>query len=115
MRTYLSMASALALSLGSAVHANQPRDIDNGREKYEETCIACHGAKGKPTIPGIPDLSSRKGPLNKPNGKLLKGIIDGIDRPGADLAMPPMGGNPDLTEADVRDILSYMRKTFKRK
>jgi len=115
MKTYLLLASGLALGFASTAQANQPRDIDNGREKYEETCVACHGEKGKPTMPGIPDFTSRKGPLKKPNGKLVKSIIDGIDRPAADLAMPPMGGNPDLTEEDVRDILSYMRKTFKRK
>ena len=83
-----------------------------GQEKYEETCIACHGENGKPTIPGLPDFTSRTGPLKKGNSALFKSVMEGVDRPGADMAMPPLGGNPDLTEDDVRDILSYMRKTF---
>jgi len=115
MNNFLLIGSVLVLGVGAAAQANPSRDIENGKEKYEETCVACHGEKGKPTMPGVPDFTSRKGPLKKPNGKLVKSIVEGIDRPDADLAMPPMGGNPDLTEDDVRDILSYMRKTFKKK
>jgi len=109
------LSIAIIGSVGGVTAANEPRDLDNGRLKYEETCVACHGEKGKPTMPGIPDFTSRKGPLKKPNGKLVISITEGIDRPDADLAMPPLGGNPDLSEKDIRDILSYMRKTFKRK
>lgn len=109
------LSMAMIGSVGGTSVAYEPRDLENGRLKYEETCVACHGEKGKPTMPGIPDFTSRKGPLKKPNGKLVTSITEGIDRPEADLAMPPLGGNPDLTEKDVRDILSYMRKTFKRR
>ena len=109
----LFISAAIIAISSNALHA-APRDIANGKEKYEETCIACHGENGKPAIPGLPDFTSRKGPLTKGNSLLLKSIIEGVDRPDADMPMPPMGGNPDLTEDDVRDILSYMRKTFKR-
>ena len=105
----LFAASVLPLTAFAA-----PRDLANGREKYEETCVACHGENGKPTIPGLPDFTSRSGPLKKGNRVLLKSIVEGVDRPGADIAMPPLGGNPDLTEDDVRDILSYIRKNFYR-
>jgi cytochrome c5 len=105
----LFAASVLPLTAFAA-----PRDLANGREKYEETCVACHGENGKPTIPGLPDFTSRSGPLKKGNSVLLKSIVEGVDRPGADIAMPPLGGNPDLTEDDVRDILSYIRKNFYR-
>jgi len=105
----LFAASVLPLTAFAA-----PRDLANGREKYEETCVACHGENGKPTIPGLPDFTSRSGPLKQGNSVLLKSIVEGVDRPGADIAMPPLGGNPDLTEDDVRDILSYIRKNFYR-
>jgi len=113
MKRILFLTVLFTPVFGMSVYANEPRDINNGKEKYEETCVACHGEDGKPTLPGVPDFTSKKGPFKKPNGQLVKSIMDGIDRPEADLAMPPMGGNPDLTEKDIRDILSYMRKTFK--
>jgi len=100
---------------GDLSAANEPHDLANGRLKYEETCVACHGENGKPTIPGIPDFTSRKGPLQKTDDQLFKSIMDGVDRPEADMAMPALGGNPDLVEKDIKDILSYMREKFGKK
>jgi len=112
MKKLFVLASIAALSASSSGWA-APRDLANGQERYEETCIACHGDNGKGTMPGMPDFTSSKGPLRKGNSQLLESIQNGVNRPGADIAMPPMGGNPDLTEDDLRDILSYMRKAFK--
>ena len=95
--------------------ADVPENVANGQRQYEETCVACHGENGKGTMPGIPNFTSRKSPLKKADAVLIKNIVDGVERPNADLVMPPMGGNPDLTEQDVLDILAYMQKTFKRK
>ena len=113
----LSWALAFfAIPLASnTAFADVPENVANGQRQYEETCVACHGEKGKGTMPGIPNFTSRKSPLKKADAVLIKNIIEGIERPNADLAMPPMGGNPDLTEQDVRDILAYMQKAFKRK
>lgn len=105
---------ALALVAGPAVAEEAP-NFQNGKDRYDETCIACHGDDGKGTIAGIPNFTSAKGPLQKSEAVLLASIRDGLDRPEADMAMPPMGGNPDLTEDDLRDILHYMIKTFKRR
>ena len=87
-------------------------DVANGQEKYEETCIACHGPDGKGTLPGVPNFASKKGPLAQSDDVLFSSIKNGLERPGADLAMPEMGGNPDLTDADMHDIIAYMRKAF---
>ncbi len=112
MKKFFMFASVASLVISSNGWA-APRDLANGQELYEETCIACHGDTGKGTMPGVPDFTSPKGPLKKGNSQLLESIQNGVDRPGADIAMPPMGGNPDLTEDDLRDILSYIRNTFR--
>lgn len=104
----------LALVSGSAFADGTP-DFQNGKNRYEETCVACHGENGRGTIAGIPDFTSSKGPLQKSEDILLANIRDGLDRPEADMAMPPMGANPDLSEDDLRDILHYMLKAFKRR
>jgi len=101
----------VSVSLSTAAFAGGP-DLANGQERYEETCIACHGDNGKGTMPGIPNFASAKGPFAKTDAELTTSIIEGLESPGADLAMPAMGGNPDLTEDDVRDLIAYMRKAF---
>lgn len=88
--------------------------IQPGQAVYTQTCLACHGADGKGALPGVPDLTRADGPLAKPDAELLQSITAGVQRPGAPLAMPPKGGNPNLTETDIRQVLDYMRLAFGR-
>ncbi len=82
-----------------------------GEQIFKQTCIACHGADGKGAIPGIPDLKER---LNsKSEGVLLGHIENGFQSPGSPMAMPPKGGNPNLTSGDLRNVLEYIEEEFK--
>lgn len=79
---------------------------------YAQTCVACHGVDGKGTIPGAPDFTDPAGPLSQPDSVLLQHITEGFKRPESPMAMPPMGGNPNLTEADIHAVLAYLRERF---
>lgn len=83
-----------------------------GEAVYHGTCIACHGAKGKGTLPGVPDLTDPKGVLNKSDDELMKNIINGLRSPGSPLAMPPKGGDSTLDRDDIAAVIRYMRETF---
>lgn len=83
-----------------------------GEAIYNQTCVACHGADGKGAMPGVPDLSRKDGPLAKSDEKLLKRIIEGFQSPGSPMAMPAKGGNPSLTDQDIREVLSFLRSTL---
>ena len=83
-----------------------------GKAIYEQTCVACHGVKGKSSIPGVADLAGRNGPLTKSDGELITSIRDGVQRPGSMMTMPPKGGNPALTDEEIQAVLDYIRKTF---
>jgi len=107
------LATSTSIMLFSGVAGAQPVDVANGKERYEETCIACHGGNGKGAFAGMPDLTRKNGPFSKSDAELLQTVTDGLDRPEAEMAMPPQGGNPDLTESDIKDILAYMRRSFK--
>lgn len=85
-----------------------------GKEVYSQTCFACHGADGKGAIDGVPDLTIADRRLAKPDEIVLMNIIKGYQSEGSIMAMPPMGGNPDLTEQDMADVLAYMRKEFEK-
>ncbi|MFC2952486.1 c-type cytochrome [Marinicaulis aureus] len=107
-----SAAPIPGASLSSYAHLN-PGDPVRGLEVYSQTCIACHGADGKGAIEGVPDLTLADGRLTISNDVVLTNIINGYQSEGSLMAMPAMGGNPELSEQDMADVLAYMRKEYK--
>lgn len=83
-----------------------------GASVYAQTCVACHGDNGKGALPGIPDFTAAEGPLSQSDDILLLHVSDGFQSPGSTMAMPPRGGNPNLTDADIRAVLGYLRESF---
>ncbi len=83
-----------------------------GEEVYKGTCIACHGDNGQGTIPGVPVFTGGDAPLGKADKMLIKNVTNGYESPNAELAMPPKGGNPDLSAMDVHHVIAYLRKAF---
>jgi len=81
----------------------------SGVQIYKQTCVACHGADGSGAIPGVPDFGER---LSKSDDTLLQHIIEGFQSPGSPMAMPARGGNPNYTDQDLREALSYIRNNF---
>lgn len=84
----------------------------DGKRIYEGTCIACHGADGKGAIRGVPDLTQKGGVLSQPDSVLLEHIEQGFQTPSSPMAMPAKGGDPALTEADLKAVLQYMHTAF---
>ena len=99
---------AIALSFTAALPA---QGQDRGKQIFDTTCVACHGKDGKGVLPGTPNLRKV---LAKSDDDLVRNTLNGYQSPGSPLAMPPKGGNPSLTEADVRAVIQYMRSTFSR-
>ncbi len=79
---------------------------------YNQTCVACHGADGKGTVPGAPDFTAPSGTLGKTDDVLLQHMIEGFQSPGSPMAMPARGGNPVLTDADLAAVLAWLRDRF---
>jgi len=83
-----------------------------GKIIYNQTCIACHAANGKGSFPGVPDLTEKNGRLAQKDEILLDHITNGFQSEGSSMAMPPKGGNQDLTAKNIKDTLLYLRKQF---
>jgi mono/diheme cytochrome c family protein len=80
---------------------------------FNQTCVACHGANGKGALAGIPDFTSAQGPLaRKTDAQLAESILNGLQTPGAAMAMPAQGGNPAVTESDAAALAHYLRAQF---
>ena len=97
--------------------AEQKASFQNGKRVYQGTCIACHGDDGRGALPGVPDLTRMEGFESTSHSdfalfKHVEHVEHGVKKPGDPMAMPPKGGNPALTEEDIRDALIYMRAKF---
>ena len=101
-------------AVSAVAEAGGAATAEEGKAVYGQTCIACHGADGKGVLPGAPDFTAAGGPLSKPDAVLLQHVISGFQSPGSPMAMPPRGGNPQLSDENVHEALEYIRQQFGR-
>ncbi len=87
-------------------------DVAKGQELYNTTCASCHGTDAKnPTI-GKDLIAST---FVKDTGdtqlvdfiKVGRGAADPANTTGT--AMPANGGNPSLTDDDLKEIVAYLK------
>lgn len=96
-----------------------PAVVSAGEALYEKACLACHQPGGK-GLPGVypPLLGSKR--VTGDETKLIKIVINGLTGPldvageqyGAgtqSIPMPPMGG---MSDQEIADVLTYIRKEF---
>lgn len=107
MRCDIGLLTIASFSLiGGQASAQSPETL------YTHFCLACHGADGVGVMPGVPDLSETGGALAKTDEQLLQSLLMGSGDPSTGATMPPKGGNPDLSEEDLRSLIDYMRREF---
>lgn len=85
---------------------------DHGKIIFQQTCSACHGADGHGAIPGTPDFTKKGGVLSKPHSALAAHIENGFSSPDTPMSMPPRGGNPGLSDQDIKDVHAYLHQAF---
>jgi len=84
----------------------------SGKEIYNQTCVACHSEDGKGAFAGVPDLTDKDGRLSKPDSELFNNVMGGFQTPGSPMAMPPKGGNANLTEGDIQNVIKHLHEEF---
>ena len=77
----------------------------NGQQVYQTTCVACHGA-GIAGAPKLGDKSQWAKHIAKGRDTLYASAVNGVQ--GTTGAMPAKGGNPALSNAEVRAAVDYM-------
>ena len=73
-----------------------------GEEIVKSACIACHGKPGVPGAPKIGENAEWAPHIKLGLPAMLKTAITGVK------AMPPRGGVPDLTDAELARAIVYM-------
>ena len=118
MTTFLQTSTrVLLLAAGAAFFAHGAvaagtGDAAKGKAVYDGTCIVCHGANGKGEIPGTPDFTKASGPLSQDDAVLIDHISNGFESPGAAMPMPARGGNENLSDKDISNVLAYLHEKF---
>jgi cytochrome c5 len=77
----------------------------SGQQVYETTCVACHGA-GIAGAPKFGDKTQWAKHIAKGRDALYAGAVNGVQASTG--VMPPKGGNPGLSNAEVRAAVDYM-------
>ena len=106
MKRFISVLIFYAIYTNSAYPAN-------GEDIYNNNCILCHGEYAHGAMPGVPDLYINRAWSKKLDAQLIKRINEGIQSTDTAIAMPPKGGNPNLTDEEIKASLNYMRKMLK--
>ena len=83
------------------VHEGMVAGMEMGKAVYEKTCAACH-ATGVDGAPKIGDKAAWAEHLAEGIEHMVQAAIKGEG------AMPPKGGNPSLSEEEVRAAVHYM-------
>lgn len=109
-----SAAAAPATVAASAEQAvARAGNAENGKVLFATTCAACHGPEGK-GVQGLgKDMTTSTFIAGLSDEEMLAFVKTG--RPISDplnttkIDMPPKGGNPALTEEQLKDIIAFIR------
>src|SRR5882672_1880713 len=85
--------------------AAAPPPSRNGQQVYQATCVVCHGA-GIAGAPKLGDKGQWAKRIAKGTDALYASAVNGVQ--GSAGAMPAKGGNPALSNAEVRAAVDYM-------
>jgi disulfide bond formation protein DsbB len=113
---FFMAAGVLLAACGSSGPAPTPTPFGDpvaGRQAFLATCVACHGQDAKGVTGLGKDLTTSEFLRTQTNEQMLAFLIAG--RPASDplnttgVDMPPRGGNPVFTDADLQNIVAYLR------
>jgi cytochrome c5 len=100
----LGRVGLLALSAGTMLPLAAV--AAEGKAIYESTCVACH-ASGVANAPKLGDKAAWGARTGAGKPALLATVKSGKG------AMPPMAGNPKLSDEEIRAAIDYMLDSLK--
>jgi cytochrome c5 len=83
-----------------------PAHAKSGKEVYEATCAACH-ATGVAGAPRYGDRAQWSARVASGRDALAASVIKGKG------AMPPRGGDAQLSDSDIRNAVDFMLKAVR--
>ena len=88
------------------VAASEEAGNDAGKKTYDGICVACHGS-GIPNIPQLGDAAAWAPRIEQGKDILYEHAIVGFTGKSG-MPMPAKGGNPALSDDDVKAAVDYI-------
>lgn len=104
----LSLVAFLGLTGCAAQQlAISPFDSPGGR-LFLQHCTGCHGERAQGGVG--PPLDATGHASDHPDSELIRGITQGVRRPGASSEMPAWGGR--LSPREVQQLIEFMKSLW---
>ncbi len=88
--------------------------IQRGKKVYEKACLTCHQADGEGVPRLNPPLSKTKQVLGNKE-KLIRIVLQGLNEEveiNGEYYDNPMPAQPQLTNQEIADVLTFIRNSF---
>ncbi len=95
------MKKLVTVSLAAAALFGMMSTAQADVATYRQACMACH-ATGAAGAPKVGDKAAWAPRIKQGMATLVKNAMNGKG------AMPPKGGRPNLTEAQIKSTIEYM-------
>lgn len=110
----LGLCSMMVMLLSFNQQKKNPASDDRGKDVYAKYCLSCHQENGA-GVPRINPTLRRSAYVLGSKTKLIKIVLLGSDALTDDpdrSYMNPMAPIPNLTDQQIADVLTYVRKNF---
>ncbi|HIL17871.1 MAG TPA: cytochrome c5 family protein [Gammaproteobacteria bacterium] len=101
----INLASNTTISSATTQVAATATAVIDGKKIYNGMCVACHGA-GVAGAPRVGDKGAWAERIDKGATTLYANAINGVQ--GSSGVMPAKGGNPALSDDEIKAVVDYM-------